>query len=193
MGERRGIDRILDRAAERLREKFPSKTRSWVRRVLLRLDGVRELGPGHYAVEGRPELGDRYTIYYVWLEGRRWRCTCQTTAWGWSRGVCSHIGAVMLYREYRRALERLETKRVYVAEAEVECPGSVTADGEVYIKPAAGGRGLERYAAAKYKVLVISRRREIKITCSGHVVYEAEGEEMPYAAARVAAEQFAQS
>ena len=190
MGERRGIDHILDRAVERLRGKFPGKTRSWLRRVLLRLDGVRELGPGHYAVEGRPELGDRYPMYYVWLEGRRWRCTCQTTAWGWSRDVCSHVGAVLLYREYRRALERSETRRVYVAEAEVECPGSVTADGEVYIKPAAGGRGLERFAAPRYKVFVISRRREIRIMCSGHVVYEAEGEEMPYAAARVAAQQF---
>jgi hypothetical protein len=26
--------------------------------------------------------------------------------------------------------------------------------------------------------------------CGGHVIYEAEGEEMPYAAARVAAQQF---
>jgi len=187
------MDGTLDLAVERLREKFPDKSRSWARRVLLRLDGVKELGPDHYAVEGRPELGDRYTIYYVWLEGRRWRCTCQTTAWGRARGVCSHVGAVLLYREYRRALEKAERRVVYVAEAEVECPGSVAADGEVYIKPTAGGRGLERYAAARYKVLVISRRREIRIMCSGHVVYEAEGEEMPYAAARVAAEQFAQS
>jgi hypothetical protein len=190
MGRGRRVDRILDRAVDKLKEKFPGKTHSWVRRVLLRLDGVRELGPGHYAVEGRLELGDRYPVYYVWLEGGRWRCTCQTTAWGWTRDVCSHVGAVLLYREYKRMLEKAERRVVYVAEAEVECPGSITADGEVYIKPAAEGRGLERFAALKFRVLVISRRREIKIMCGSHVVYEAEGVEMPYAAARVAAEQF---
>jgi hypothetical protein len=190
MGGERRISRFLDRAVERLREKFPGKTGSWVRRVLLRLEGARELRPGHYAVEGRPELGDRYPVYYVWLEGRRWRCTCQTTAWGWSRDICSHVGAVLLYREYRRVLEKAERRVVYVAEAEVECPGSVTTDGEIYIKPATVGRGLERYAAPKYKVFVISRRRNIKILCSGQVVYETEGEEMPYATARVAAQQF---
>jgi len=188
----RRVDRFLDRAVERLREKFPGKTHSWVRRVLFRLEDVRELGPGHYAVEGKPELGDRYPAYYVWLEGRRWRCTCQTTAWGWSRGICTHVGAVLLYREYRRMLEKAERRVVYVAEAEVECPGSITADGEVYVKPAAGGRGLERFAAARYKVLVISCRREIRIMCGGHVICEAEGVEMPYAAALVAARQFAE-
>jgi len=189
----RRINRFLDRAVERLRGKFPGKTHSWVRRVLLRLDGVKELGPGHYAVEGRLELGDRYPVYYVWLEGRRWRCTCQTTAWGWSRDICSHVGAVLLYREYRRMLEKAGRRVVYVAEAEVECPGSITADGEVYIQPAAEGRGLERFAAPRFRVLVISRRREIKIMCGGHVIYEAEGEEMPYAAALVTARQFAES
>jgi len=189
----RRINRFLDRAVERLRGKFPGKTDNWVRRVLLRLDGVKELEPGHYAVEGRLELGDRYPVYYVWLEGRRWRCTCQTTAWGWSRDICSHVGAVLLYREYRRMLEKAGRRVVYVAEAEVECPGSITADGEVYIQPAAEGRGLERFAAPRFKVLVISRRREIKIMCGGHVIYEAEGEEMPYAAALVTARQFAES
>jgi hypothetical protein len=188
----RRINHLLNRAVERLRGKFPGKTGNWLRRILLRLDGVKELEPDHYVVEGRPELGDRYPVYYVWLEGRRWRCTCQTTAWGWSRDICSHVGAVLLYREYRRAMERAERRVVYVAEAEVECPGSLTADGEVYIQPAAEGRGLERFAAPRFKVLIISRRREIKIMCGGHVIYEAEGEEMPYAAALVTARQFAE-
>jgi hypothetical protein len=186
----RRINHLLNRAVERLREKFPVKTHSWLRRVLFRLDGVRELGSGHYAVEGKPELGDRYPMYYVWLEGTRWRCTCQTTAWGWTREICGHVGAVLLYREYRRMLEKAERRVVYVAEAEVECPGSITADGEVYIKPAAEGRGLERFASPRFRVLIISRRREMRIMCGGHVIYETEGEEMPYAAARVAAQQF---
>jgi len=32
MGRERRVDRFLDRAVERLREKFPGKTHSWVRR-----------------------------------------------------------------------------------------------------------------------------------------------------------------
>ena len=168
---------ILLRALERLREKLPGIGGRWMRRVLQRLDGVRELGSGRYAVEGRPELGDRRPFYYVWLEGRRWRCTCRESLLG--RGICTHIGAVMLRREYRRALEKAERHIVYVAEAEVECPGRIEANGEVYVKPAGGWR---------YRVLVVSHLRDIKIRCSGYVVYETVGEKTTYAAALAAAQ-----
>lgn len=171
---------ILLRALDRLREKLPRATRGWTRRVVRRLRWVRELGPGRYAVEGRPELGDRRPAYYVWLEGRRWRCTCQTAV----RRLCAHIGAVMLYREYRRLLEKAERHVVYVAEAEVECPGRIEANGEVYVKPAGPGR---------YEVLVVSHLRSIKIRCGSYVVYEAEGEKTSYAAALAAAQRFANS
>ncbi len=170
---------ILRRALEKLREKLPRYGRSWTRHVLQRLGGVRELGPNHYTVEGR--RGDRRPAYFVWLEGgRRWRCTCQTAVW--RRGICTHIGAVMLYREYRRLLEKAERHIVYVAEAEVECPGRVEANGEVYVKPAGSGR---------YKVLVVSHLRNIKIRCGSYVVYETEGEKTSYAAALAAAQRFA--
>jgi len=163
-------------------EKLPRATRSWTRRVVQRLRHVRELGPGRYAVEGRPELGDTRPAYFVWLEGGRWRCTCQATVW--RRGACTHIGAVMLYREYRRLLEKAERHVVYVAEAEVECPGRIAADGEVYVKPAGPRR---------HRVLVVSHLRIIKIRCGSYVVYEAEGEKTSYAAALAAAQRFANS
>ncbi len=170
---------ILQQALERLREKLPRR-RNWTRRVLQRLGGVRELGQNHYAVEGRPELGDRQPAYFVWLEGGRWRCTCQSALW--RRSICAHIGAVMLYREYRRLLEKAERHKVYVAEAEVECPGRIEANGEVYAEPAGSGR---------YKVLVVSHLRNIKIRCGSYVVYETEGEKTSYAAALAAAQRFA--
>jgi hypothetical protein len=170
---------ILLSALERLRERLPRFGRRWTRRVVQRLRWVRELGPNHYAVEGRPKLGDRRPAYYVWLEGgRRWRCTCQTV---WRRGVCTHIGAVMLYREYRRLLEKAERHIVYVAEAEVECPGRLEANGELYVKPLGNWR---------YRVFVVSHLRNIKIRCGSYVAYETEGEKTTYAAALAAAHRF---
>jgi hypothetical protein len=171
---------ILLRALERLRERLPRATRRWTRRVVQRLKWVQELGPNHYVVEGRPGLGDRRPAYFVWLEGGgRWRCTCQAAVW--RRGICAHIGAVMLYREYRRLLEKAERHIVYVAEAEVECPGRLEANGEVYVKPLGSWR---------HRVLVVSHLRGVKIKCSGYVVYEAEGEKTTYAAALAAAHRF---
>jgi hypothetical protein len=171
-------DVFLDKAVERLRERLPYATHSWLRKAVKRLGGVKELGFGHYAVEGSPELGDRRLAYYVWLENGQWRCTCQTVAWG---RACTHIGAVLLYREHRRLFQKAERHRVYVAEAEVECPGKVEASGEVYVKPIGGWR---------HRVLVVSHLREIKIKCSGHVIYETEGEEMSYAAALATVKRF---
>jgi len=171
-------DALLGEAVERLRERLPHTTRNWVRRVLKRLDGVMELEPNKYVVEGRPELGDRRPAYYVWLEGGRWRCTCRTAVWG---RVCAHIGAVLLHREHRRLLQKAERRRVYVAEAEVECPGRIETGGEVYVRPLGGWR---------YRVLVVSHLREVKIKCGGYVIYETEGEETSYAAALAIIQRF---
>jgi len=171
-------DVLLDEAVKRLKEKLPYATRNWMRKVLKRLDGVMELEPDKYVVEGRPALGDRRPAYYVWLEGGRWRCTCQPAVWG---RVCTHIGAALLHREHRRILQRAERHRVYVAEAEVECPGRIEASGEVYVRPLGGWR---------YRVLVVSHLREIKIKCGGYVIYETEGEEASYAAALAIIQRF---
>jgi hypothetical protein len=186
----------LEIALERLRERFPGKPRSWLRRALLRVGRVREVGDGHYEVEGVPELGDGRPVYHVWLEGKRWVCTCSLSAWGWrrARDICTHVAAVVLYRQYRRELERLERRRVYVASAEVECPGRLEASGELYAVPAVPGGEitggtvrLTYFARPRYRVLVISGSRRIVIKCSGHVLLEVEGEEVDYAAALVMA------
>jgi len=182
----------LRRAVESLREDFPGKSRSWIRRALLRLGDVKEVRENLYLVYGRRELGDWKLQYQVWFSERegRWLCTCYASAFGFRRRreICTHIAAVMLYRRYRKTLEKLENKRVYVVEAEVECRGRLEADGELYVKPlvekSGGVAKLTSFASPKYRIVVVSAHRRIAVRCSSHVIYEAEGEEVPLAVAK---------
>ncbi len=182
----------LERAVDSLSKTFPGKSRSWIKRALLRLGDVREVRENLYLVQGRRELGDWKPLYQVWFSERegRWFCTCYLSAFGFwrRREICTHIAAVMLYRRYRKALERLENKRVYVVETEVECRGRLEADGELYAKPLVEKSGktakLTSFASPKYRIVVISTHRRITVKCSGHVIYEAEGEEVSLAVVR---------
>jgi len=182
----------LRRAVESLSSTFPGKSRSWIRRALLRLGDVREVRENLYLVYGRRDLGDWKLQYQVWFSERegRWYCTCYASAFGFRRRkeICTHIAAVMLYRRYRKALQRLENRRVYVVEAEVECRGRLEADGELYVKPlvekSGGVAKLTSFASPRYRIVVISAHRRIAVKCSGHVIYEAEGEEVPLAVAK---------
>jgi len=159
---------------------------------LLRLGDVREVRENLYLVQGRRELGDWKLLYQVWYSERegRWHCTCYASAFGFRRRreICTHIAAVMLYRRYRKALEKLENRRVYVAEAEVECRGRLEADGELHVKllveKSGGVAKLTSFVSPKYRIVVISTHRRIVVKCSGHVIYEAEGEEVPLAVAK---------
>jgi hypothetical protein len=182
----------LRRAVESLSSTFPGKSRSWIRRALLRLGDVREVRENLYLVYGRRELGDWKPLYQVWFSERegRWYCTCYASAFGFRRlkEICTHIAAVMLYRRYRKALQQLENRRVYVVEAEVECRGRLEADGELYAKPlvekSGGVAKLTSFASPKYRIVAVSAHRRIAVKCSGHVIYEAEGEEVPLAVAK---------
>jgi hypothetical protein len=182
----------LRRAVESLREDFPGKSYSWIKRALMRLGDVREVRENLYLVYGRRELGDWKPLYQVWFSERegRWLCTCYASAFGFRRRreICTHIAAVMLYRRYRKALEKLENKRVYVVETEVECRGRLEADGELYVKPlverSGGVAKLTSFANPRYRIVVVSAHRRIAVRCSGHVIYEAEGEEVPLAVAK---------
>jgi len=177
---------------ESLSSTFPGKSRSWIRRAILRLGDVKEVRENLYLVQGRRELGDWKPLYQVWFSERegRWLCTCYLSAFGFRRRreICTHIAAVMLYRRYRKALEKLENKRVYVVEAEVECRGRLEADGELYLKPLVEKSGktakLASFVSPRYHIVVISTHRRITVKCSGHVIYEAESEEVPLAVAK---------
>ena len=184
----------LRRAVESLSSTFPGKSRSWIRRALLRLGDVKEVRENLYLVYGRRELGDWKPLYQVWFSERegRWFCTCYLSAFGFRRRreICTHIAAVMLYRRYRRALQRLEDRRVYVAEADVECGGRLEANGELHARPLAPGRDavdLTFFISPRYRVVVVSEERRITIRCGGRV-YELDGEEVPMAVARVLVE-----
>jgi hypothetical protein len=182
----------LRRAVESLRENFPGKSYSWIKRALMRLGDVKEVRENLYLVQGRRELGDWKPLYQVWFSERegRWLCTCYLSAFGFRRRkeICTHIAAVMLYRRYRKALQRLENRRVYVVEAEVECRGRLEADGELHVKPlvekSGGVAKLTFFASPRYRIVVVSAHRRIAVKCSGHVIYEAEGEEVPLAVAK---------
>jgi len=182
----------LRRAVESLSSTFPGKSRSWIRRAILRLGDVKEVRENLYLVQGRRELGDWKPLYQVWFSERegRWFCTCYLSAFGFRRRreICTHIAAVMLYRRYRKALQRLENRRVYVVETEVECRGRLEADGELHAKPLIEKSGktarLTSFANPKYRIVVISTHRRIAVKCSGHLIYEAEGEEVPLAMAK---------
>jgi len=177
---------------ESLSSTFPGKSRSWIRRAILRLGDVKEVRENLYLVQSRRELGDWKPLYQVWFSERegRWFCTCYLSAFGFRRRreICTHIAAVMLYRRYRKVLQRLENRRVYVVETEVECRGRLEADGELHVKPliekSGGVAKLTSFANPKYRIVVISTHRRVAVKCSGHVIYEAEGEEVPLAVAK---------
>ena len=183
----------LREAEERLRADFPGKSYSWIKRALLRLGDVKEVREDLYLVEGRRELGDWKPLYQVWLSQRegKWYCTCYFSTFGMRRrrDICTHVAAVMLFRRYKKALEKLQRKRVYVAEAEVECGQRLTANGELYVKPI-GAKDLTFFANPRYRVFVISEAKRIVIKCGSYEVAEAEGEEVPLATAKFLAERF---
>ncbi|MEM0464940.1 MAG: hypothetical protein QXT27_06460 [Pyrobaculum sp.] len=181
----------LEIAIEKLRADFPGKSYSWVKRALLRLGDVREVRDSLYLVEGRRELGDWKPLYQVWFSQGKWYCTCYFTAFGIRRrrNICTHVAAVMLYRRYKRALEKLQNKRVYVAEAVVECRQRLSANGELYVKPI-GARDLTFFANPRYRLLIISEARRIVVRCGSYDVLEVEGGEVPLAVARFLVEEW---
>lgn len=183
----------LEIAIEKLKAEFPGKSHSWIKRALLRLGDVREVRDGLYLVEGRRELGDWKPLYQVWLSERegRWYCTCYFTAFGIRRrrDICTHVAAVLLYRRYKRALEKLQNWRVYVAEAVVECRQRLSANGELYVKPI-GARDLTFFANPRYRLLIISEARRIVVRCGSYDVLEVEGWEVPLAVARFLVEEW---
>jgi len=111
---------LIDLAVERLREDFPNKSKSWIRRALIRFmkGTVREFSENVWVVRGLPELGDKYPTYVVRLRDGRYYCSCFESSWGLRRKseVCTHIAAVILYRNYRKL-----DSEVYASVVNIEC------------------------------------------------------------------------
>ena len=111
---------LIDLAVERLREDFPSKSRSWVRRALVRFmkGTVGEFNENTWVVKGLTGLGDKYPTYVVRFKDGRYYCSCFESSWGLRRKseVCTHIAAVILYRNYRRL-----DSDVYASVVNIEC------------------------------------------------------------------------
>jgi len=111
---------LIDLAIERLREDFPNKSKSWIRRALVRFmkGTVREYGEGVWVVKGLTELGDRYPTYVVRFKDGRYYCSCFESNWGLRRKseICTHIAAVILYQNYRKL-----DSEVYASVVNIEC------------------------------------------------------------------------
>ena len=107
---------------ERLKAKFPGKSGSWIRRALRRFESgsVKQVGDGVWVVSGDSRLGDKYPTYVVRFRDGRYYCSCFELNWGLRRKaeVCTHIAAVILYREYSRLMQP-----IYVAVLTMECVG----------------------------------------------------------------------
>jgi len=106
-----GCGDSLCEAVRELYGAFPR--RSWLARSIARLllGTVRPSRvPGLWYVDGVRELGDwraTYTVEYVGGEAG-YRCSCYSTTFGYVRRsrVCTHVGAVMLYRRQLKLGER---------------------------------------------------------------------------------------
>jgi hypothetical protein len=115
-----GDSSIIDLAIERLREGFPNKSKSWIRRALVRFmrGTVREFNENTWVVRGLPELGDKYPTYVVRFKENKYQCSCFESSWGLRRKseICTHIAAVILYRNYRKL-----DSEVYASVINIEC------------------------------------------------------------------------
>ncbi len=113
-------DELIELAIERLREEFPNKSSSWIRRALIRFmrGTVREFNENTWIVRGLPELGDRYPTYVVRFKDGKYHCSCFESNWGLRRRseICTHIAAVILYRNYRKL-----DSEIYVSVVNIEC------------------------------------------------------------------------
>ena len=113
-------DELIELAIERLREDFPNKSKSWIRRALIRFmkNTVKEYGENVWVVKGLPELGDKYPTYVVRFKENKYQCSCFESNWGLRRRseVCTHIAAVILYRNYRKL-----NSDVYASVINIEC------------------------------------------------------------------------
>jgi len=160
-------------ALERLRRDFPGKSRSWVKRALLRLPYVREVREGLYVVEGVRELGDWKPLYQVWWSDRdgRWECTCYYSTFGWRRrrGIRTRVASVLLYRRFRRAVEAVENRLVYFASAVVECVNvKVRGSLEHRITPLEKADSILDFAKRRrYVVYIIAEEPSAELLCDG--------------------------
>ena len=109
---------VFIRALNRLKCKFPDKGESWLVRAAIRVAaGVDRVGRNKWRVPGLRELGDAYAWYLVKYSGRfrTYICDCYFHYGGVyrERSVCTHIAAVIVYREMNSLLHEFMETEVY--------------------------------------------------------------------------------
>jgi len=110
-------EQILHEAKRELAFRFTLKPNSWFWRSCERFEDVTEIKYGlSYVVRGRKPFGDKYREYKVFYKGfdfrseERFFCSCM---YKWKKGarkrektICTHSGAVILFRIYQSLLKK---------------------------------------------------------------------------------------
>ncbi len=99
---------ILVQVLKELKELFPKKSESWFKRSAVRALFVVRKNDNWWLVPGFLSLGDEYSIYSVLYDKKekKYTCDCFYHFYGEVRKakICTHIGAVMVYRRLQRKL-----------------------------------------------------------------------------------------
>ena len=100
---------VLALSIEKLKEKFPKKSSSWIIRAAIRvMAGIYQLSDHVWKVPGLAELNDHYTWYYVWFDKKEstYKCDCYNHSWGLYRKyrICTHVAAVLVFKEMNRLM-----------------------------------------------------------------------------------------
>ena len=77
---------------------------------------MRALSSNAWVVRGEPSMGDKLPQYIVRFINGKYTCDCQASPWGGSRGLCTHIGAVIISQLYEELM-----RTVYAAVISVRC------------------------------------------------------------------------
>jgi len=81
---------------------FPEKSKSWIRRCIIRLPTIKQINKNVWFVRCLPKLGDRRPYYIVTYDEntKKYNCTCYDILSPWGerrkRETCTHVGAVIL-------------------------------------------------------------------------------------------------
>jgi len=99
---------LLVQVLKELRVLFPKKSESWFKRSAVRALFVVKKSDNWWLVPGFLSLGDEYSVYTVVYDkmNGKYVCDCFYHFYGDIRKakICTHIGAVMIYRRLQRKI-----------------------------------------------------------------------------------------
>lgn len=98
--------RVGNHAEQRFLETWRDRP-NWAKRSMRRVGDVFETDGRTFFLRGRDDLGDKDITYRVWFDDRigKYKCSCYSNRKRFGkyreRHICTHVGAVILYRMSR--------------------------------------------------------------------------------------------